>query len=253
MKARTFTDILKFNPYHDERGRFASANSYASFTYKPGKSRAHDLAIQRHQQRVAEKPKKAKPKELKTEKAFDQHAKKYENWEKTLSRSEREAIGRYETESFAFNHKLRNLDPADYDPYMFGEPATRKEYKAMDSALAKSKVQDDVVVFRSIPDVNALGDLSKLSGATIKDKGYASTSLDKNAAMEYGPGDAGIICKINVKKGSPGAYISGIKDKNGRDFTRNREILLPRDAQFKVVNVSRGNGGLWEVEMDYEG
>lgn len=49
--AKTFDEILKFNPYHDARGRFASANSYATFTYKPGKSKAHDLAIQRQQQR----------------------------------------------------------------------------------------------------------------------------------------------------------------------------------------------------------
>lgn len=48
--AKTFDEIIeinKFNPYHDARGRFASANSYASFTYAPGKSKAHDNAIAR--------------------------------------------------------------------------------------------------------------------------------------------------------------------------------------------------------------
>ena len=39
--------VEKFNPYHDARGRFASANSATSFTYAPGKSRAHNLAIAR--------------------------------------------------------------------------------------------------------------------------------------------------------------------------------------------------------------
>ena len=42
-----FDDILKFNPYHDSRGRFSSADSAASFTYAPGKSTEHDAAIQR--------------------------------------------------------------------------------------------------------------------------------------------------------------------------------------------------------------
>lgn len=37
----------KFNPYHDSRGRFTSANGATSFTYAPGKSKAHDKAIQR--------------------------------------------------------------------------------------------------------------------------------------------------------------------------------------------------------------
>lgn len=43
----TFDEILKFNPYHDHLGRFASAGSAVSFTYSPGKSKAHDQAIQR--------------------------------------------------------------------------------------------------------------------------------------------------------------------------------------------------------------
>lgn len=47
MAAKTFADILKFNPYHDSKGRFASADTATSFTYAPGKSTAHDKAIQR--------------------------------------------------------------------------------------------------------------------------------------------------------------------------------------------------------------
>lgn len=43
--------MAKFNPYHDRLGRFTTADGYATFTYAPGKSKAHDLAIQRQQQR----------------------------------------------------------------------------------------------------------------------------------------------------------------------------------------------------------
>lgn len=50
----TFEEILKFNPYHDSRGRFASANSAVSFSYKPGASAAHDRAIQREKDRSDE-------------------------------------------------------------------------------------------------------------------------------------------------------------------------------------------------------
>ena len=55
----TIQEVEKFNPYHDARGRFATAGNYSSFTYKPGKSKAHDLAIQRMKQRqqaAASKP-----------------------------------------------------------------------------------------------------------------------------------------------------------------------------------------------------
>lgn len=50
----TFEEILKFNPYHDSRGRFASANSAVSFSYRPGASTAHDRAIQREKDRSDE-------------------------------------------------------------------------------------------------------------------------------------------------------------------------------------------------------
>ncbi len=44
-------EVEKFNPYHDARGRFATADGYASFTYAPGKSKAHDNAIAREKDR----------------------------------------------------------------------------------------------------------------------------------------------------------------------------------------------------------
>lgn len=46
-------EVEKFNPYHDAKGRFASADSATSFTYAPGKSKAHDLAIAREKERTA--------------------------------------------------------------------------------------------------------------------------------------------------------------------------------------------------------
>lgn len=46
-------EVQKFNPYHDSKGRFATADGYASFTYAPGKSKAHDLAIAREKERAA--------------------------------------------------------------------------------------------------------------------------------------------------------------------------------------------------------
>ena len=51
---KTFSELIeKFNPYHDSKGRFTSAGAAASFTYAPGKSKAHDLAIAREKERTA--------------------------------------------------------------------------------------------------------------------------------------------------------------------------------------------------------
>ena len=58
-------EVEKFNPYHDRLGRFSSAAGAASFTWAPGKSRAHDLAIEREKKRTAamdDKKQTGKPK-----------------------------------------------------------------------------------------------------------------------------------------------------------------------------------------------
>lgn len=52
--AKTFDEILKFNPYHDSRGRFASANSYSQFTIRtrdPKKQHMADAAVAREKER----------------------------------------------------------------------------------------------------------------------------------------------------------------------------------------------------------
>lgn len=57
--AQTFTEVLKFNPYHDSRGRFASANSYTSFTTRtkdPKKQHWADMAAARLKQQAAAAP-----------------------------------------------------------------------------------------------------------------------------------------------------------------------------------------------------
>ena len=56
--AKSFSEIVeKFNPYHDSKGRFTSGigGNYASFTYAPGKSKAHDNAIARERERAAKR------------------------------------------------------------------------------------------------------------------------------------------------------------------------------------------------------
>ena len=51
----TIVEVEKFNPYHDERGRFATSDGYSSFTIRtkdPGKQHMADLAIAREKERA---------------------------------------------------------------------------------------------------------------------------------------------------------------------------------------------------------
>lgn len=61
--AKTFGEIEKFNPYHDRLGRFTTSGAAASFTYSPGKSKAHDMAIAREKDRIKNMAASQKPKE----------------------------------------------------------------------------------------------------------------------------------------------------------------------------------------------
>ena len=54
----SIVEVEKFNPYHDAKGRFSTADGHTSFTYAPGKSKAHDLAIAREKERQSQGAKK---------------------------------------------------------------------------------------------------------------------------------------------------------------------------------------------------
>lgn len=54
-------EVEKFNPYHGSDGRFTSAGSATSFTYSPGKSKAHDMAIAREKERAKAEDEKKNP------------------------------------------------------------------------------------------------------------------------------------------------------------------------------------------------
>lgn len=55
--AKSFIDVLKFNPYHDAKGRFSTANGYATFTTHtkdPNKQHWADKAVSRMKQQAAQ-------------------------------------------------------------------------------------------------------------------------------------------------------------------------------------------------------
>lgn len=49
----SFSEVLKFNPYHGPDGRFTGPGGATSFTYKPGGGKVYDNAIAREKERTA--------------------------------------------------------------------------------------------------------------------------------------------------------------------------------------------------------
>lgn len=68
------------------------------------------------------------------------------------------------------------------------------------------------------------------AGATFKDKGYVSTTIDPDLAFEAYDGEADWKISINVRKGSKGIYVA---EKS--NYSWEQELLLPRNSQMRVT------------------
>lgn len=108
--AKTFTEVLKFNPYHDSRGRFTSANSATQFTYAPGKSKAHDLAIAREKERHRkEQEEKEKPRTITLNQRYKEMANNWSHMNDKGAFVEREANKQLD----AFREEFKRNDYTD--------------------------------------------------------------------------------------------------------------------------------------------
>jgi 8-oxo-dGTP pyrophosphatase MutT (NUDIX family) len=139
-----------------------------------------------------------------------------------LTSSEESAVLKY-TGSFhdTLNSALRKGDTQTY----------ASEVKALDSAVSKLQLQQDVTLFRGVsPGAVSKFQNSLVPGAVISDKGFVSTSTSFNTAQIFA--DGGMVLQIYAKKGSKAVPI------NGESHHPNEaEVLLPRGSQFKVLKV----------------
>lgn len=274
MQAQTFTEILKFNPYHDKNGRFASANGAASFTYSPGKSKAHDMAIAREKDKqkttgasggVAEQSKELTPDD--------------KDWVNTKKQSAHLYLSR------AYNHKdaerVANATETD-------EETAKKMIKAVDRFVAHEctyirKAQMDT---RNGNDCNAkdkedadsiesfiqrspkwaggnlhrginvsqdtASDIVKRvqAGETLDMQGISSWSSESKIAVDFAhtsfQGRVGVVFHTNAKETTKGTSI-----KHLSELEHEKEVLMSESARYKgtrVVNNTAKN--LIEIYVD---
>ena len=217
--------VFKYNPYHDSRGRFSSSNGAASFSLAGG--RAGKMAIEREKEKA----------KVKSEQGSN------DSWIKSLSPEEKQAIIRYQSNNLEFNEFLRTGNKFSE----FGPQATPKEYRHLDEAISRSRINADTTLYRGTSTAMFKNHSVKGSiGKVISDKGYMSTSTQRNSAEMYAED---VLLKINAPKGTKGAKISGLDAK----FKENHEILLPRNTSYKILSVKeiKGNTGVsYEVEAE---
>lgn len=171
----------------------------------------------------------------------DYQERHYGDWAKSLSDKETSALGSYVGGGYtATNKQLRDGEL---------KPAIATRVRRMDSALAKASAPEDVVAFRGIRDLRAVTgvgpkDAESLVGATIRDKGYLSMSLDRSTASSgfFRNRDDGAVLVVSIPKGAKVAGADPIvkqKDPAVNLKHYEHEMLAARGHGLQVTQVAR--------------
>lgn len=140
-----------------------------------------------------------------------------------LTANEKSALSSYSGDDFLrVNRELRSGNSSD--------PIVRR----IDSAIDKSSLAPGQVLYRGMTreaakKLFAGGNITK--GMSISDPAFASTSKSPGIAKMIGTG--GVVLKIEVGKGAKGLDMS-THSRNAHE----QEVLLPRNAQMKVVGLT---------------
>jgi len=187
---------------------------------------------------INEKPRRPHPEVQKWAK------KSYEKWAEDLTGQEFKRINSYTGGGYrGINSDLRSR-------------ILTKEGRAIEKALEKTRVPENVVAWRGGRSVTKHFNVSKpidAIGRTFKHRAFTSTSLDRTVAEIFVAGrtkvDADrVLYKILVPKNSRAGFVSPGKLFSSRARRRRTlpgdlglkeesELLLQRGSQFRVVNV----------------
>ena len=151
-------------------------------------------------------------------------------WEKAMTGQESDAVTWYTGSAYySLNKKLREVSKEPLDPMQ------KKNTALLDAAIAKTELTEPLTVYRGsgpelLEGASTVGEIKKLIGATVTDKGFCSTSVSKSGTFEDD-----IAYKIIVPAGKGhGGYVNNIS-KHPNEL----EFLLPRNSSFRITDVKK--------------
>ena len=115
----------------------------------------------------------------------------------------------------------------------------------LDSALAKSSVPKDLLVYRGLRDQSLVSHLKP--GAVFRDHGFLSTTISKNVANDSFA-DGGVLFHITIPKGGKALPMT----RQGH-YNHEKEVLLPRGSRLRVRKVERNENGTIIVHARVQG
>lgn len=114
----------------------------------------------------------------------------------------------------------------------YESPEVKESIAILDSVMkTAAKTQESVTVYRGLAKLPE----GLKSGSVFIDKGYVSTSTDKGAADKIAreaKDDIPIVMQIKIPKGKPALSMEHATGKT--KYSTEREVLLPRNAKFKI-------------------
>lgn len=255
QKSEGFAHIFKANPYHDELGRFSTADRSSFVSTGPKFSKT--LAKLRSKMKVSEGTiARAKFWDY-TEgdnqygmygKADDLIKGTQEQWD-SLTSEEKISILGYTGKS---GEKYDAWYYGDINP-MVGNAATKgkklskeqlKIVDVLDSALNKGSLPEDMYLCKAI-DISHSGlkgfdkdsdlmHLMNLIGHTIEDGAYSSTSASMDVAQGFQRTER-IMLRLEAPKGTKGMWVGGSDERTA--FKTEMEFVLPRGTSYLVTGV----------------
>nr|ACH42759.1 vegetative insecticidal protein [Bacillus thuringiensis] len=169
-------------------------------------------------------------------KAHSWGMKNYEEWAANLTDSQRKALDGYARQDYKkINDYLRNQGGS-------GNEQLDAQIKNISETLNNKPIPENITVYRwcGMPEFGyqiseplpALKDFEWEFLNTIKeDKGYISTSLSSERLAAFG--SRKIILRLQIPKGSKGAYLSAIGG-----FANEKEILLDKDSKYHINKIT---------------
>jgi len=175
---------------------------------------------------------RAEPEELEPDVSYRPRSAAWadENLPVTVTGAQRSALDAYQGGEYkAVNAHLRKVQHFGAVPKASQELSTGQTIgevvKQIDEAMLKSKIPEDVLVYRGVQ-----GNMPRL-GEKIRDPAFQSTSLDPKIADGFA-GGGGYKLEIELPGGQHAVYVSGVM--GGAEA----EILLPRGTTLRVVKIS---------------
>lgn len=254
-EAKTFEEVLKFNPYHDARGRFSSSNGATSFTIMTSSAAGQKaIANIRAKELAAAGGATSKP-AVPTQKDHP------ELGDKTRTEYIRDSLGVSDTEAQQMATAIGKFTGITYsDIRKFqtdGPPPNMAKYaKPLEDFIEKSPKWDGGEVYRGIRVDNKVANKiieNAQAGKTIGQMGASSWSTDRSisedhfayinsSAVQTGKRTAIIFKSSGTQNGTSIKHISAIPSEN--------EVLMSNKARWKPKKVTQLDNYVWEIECE---